>query len=137
MAKREYKNWALATAIVIAFVILPFKDAFAVPSFARQTGMECIACHTVFPELTPLGRSFKIGGYLMSTSNKAYEFPPPLAGMAQISYSHTDKAQPPGSIEDNWATRITSGQNDVLSTPQHILWWASFIQCRSLCARHL
>ncbi len=120
MAKRGFENWALATAILLVFIILPFKDAFAVPSFARQTGMECTACHTVFPELTPLGRSFKIGGYLMSTSKKAYEFPPPLAGMAQISFSHTDKAQPPGSIEDNWATRITSGQNDVLNVPQQL-----------------
>ena len=120
MAKRGFENWALAAAILLVFIILPFKDAFAVPSFARQTGMECTACHTVFPELTPLGRSFKLGGYLMSTSDKAYEFPPPLAGMAQISYSHTHRAQPPGSIQDNWATRITSGQNDVLNIPQQL-----------------
>jgi len=120
MAKKRFEKWLLATAILIAFIILPFKDALAVPSFARQTGMECTACHTVFPELTPLGRSFKIGGYLMNTSDKAYEFPPPLAGMAQISYSHTDRSQPPGSIENNWATRITSGQNDVLSIPQQL-----------------
>jgi hypothetical protein len=121
MAKKRFEHCALAMAIiVVASIILPFKDAFAVPSFARQTGMECTACHTVFPELTPLGRSFKIGGYLMSTSNKAYEFPPPLAGMAQISFSHTDKAQPQGSIDDNWATRITSGQNDVLNIPQQL-----------------
>jgi hypothetical protein len=120
MAKKSFKNWVFATSILVAFIILPFKDALAVPSFARQTGMECTACHTVFPELTPLGRSFKIGGYLMSTSNKAYEFPPPLAGMAQISYSQTHRAQPQGSIDDNWATRITSGRNDVLNIPQQL-----------------
>jgi len=34
----------------------------AVPSFARQTGMACAACHTVFPELTPFGREFKLNG---------------------------------------------------------------------------
>ena len=27
--------------------------SFAVPSYARQTGLACQACHTVFPELTP------------------------------------------------------------------------------------
>jgi hypothetical protein len=120
MAKNRFENWALAAAILVVFIILPFKDASAVPSFARQTGMECTACHTVFPELTPLGRAFKIGGYLMSTSDKAYDFPPPLAGMAQISYSQTHRPQPPGSIDDNWATRITSGQNDVLNIPQQL-----------------
>ncbi len=37
----------------------------AVPSFARQTGMTCAACHTVFPELTPFGREFKLNGYVL------------------------------------------------------------------------
>ena len=46
-----------------------------------------LQCHTVFPELTPFGRLFKLGGYTMSKSSKPYEFPPPLAGMAQISYT--------------------------------------------------
>ncbi|MDE2137674.1 MAG: hypothetical protein KGJ68_09575, partial [Gammaproteobacteria bacterium] len=40
--------------------------ALAVPSFARQTGMACEACHTVFPELTHFGRVFKANGYILS-----------------------------------------------------------------------
>lgn len=28
-------------------------EAGAVPAFARQTGMACMACHVSFPELTP------------------------------------------------------------------------------------
>src|ERR1700674_5089547 len=40
--------------------------AHAVPSFARQTGMACEACHTVFPELTHFGRIFKASGYLLA-----------------------------------------------------------------------
>jgi hypothetical protein len=46
----------------------------AIPSFARQTGMKCNECHTVFPELTPFGRLFKLGGYVMSKSGKSYDF---------------------------------------------------------------
>src|SRR5665647_954199 len=65
-------------------LLLPFNSAQAVPSFARQTGMSCNECHTVFPELTPFGRIFKLGGYVMSKTGKQYEFPPPLAGMAQV-----------------------------------------------------
>jgi len=30
--------------------------ALAVPSYARQTGMDCTAYHIAFPELTPFGR---------------------------------------------------------------------------------
>ena len=26
------------------------------PSFSRQTGLACNACHTTFPQLTPFGR---------------------------------------------------------------------------------
>lgn len=44
--------------------------AWAVPSFARQTGMACAACHTVFPELTPFGRMFKASGYVLSNLKK-------------------------------------------------------------------
>ncbi|MBI2779277.1 MAG: hypothetical protein HYX62_05795 [Gammaproteobacteria bacterium] len=39
--------------------------AQAVPIFGRQTGMECSACHTIFPQLTPFGREFKLGGYVI------------------------------------------------------------------------
>jgi hypothetical protein len=44
----------------------------AVPSFARQTGMACSACHSQhFPVLNSFGRSFKAGGYtLMGTQGK-------------------------------------------------------------------
>ena len=40
--------------------------AQALPSFSRQTGMACATCHTQAfgPNLTPMGRQFKLGGYL-------------------------------------------------------------------------
>jgi hypothetical protein len=41
--------------------------AWAVPSFARQTGMACEACHTVFPELTHFGRMFKANALRSTT----------------------------------------------------------------------
>jgi hypothetical protein len=92
----------------------------AVPSFARQTGMQCSMCHTVFPELTPFGRYFKLTGYTISKSTKPYELPPPLAGLLQLSYSHFNKDLPRGSIKDNWATHVTSTDNNVLSLPQEM-----------------
>lgn len=41
------------------------EPANALPSFARQTGQPCGACHTDFPGLTPFGRQFKLGGYTL------------------------------------------------------------------------
>lgn len=40
--------------------------AYAVPSFARQTGLSCNACHTAPPELTAFGRNFKLRGYVLT-----------------------------------------------------------------------
>ncbi len=60
----------LAVALIIALpaILLMAGNARAVPSFARQTGLACSACHTVYPELTPMGRRFKLGGYTLTNT---------------------------------------------------------------------
>src|ERR1700722_2139691 len=85
--------------------------SWAVPSFARQTGMACAACHTVFPELTPFGREFKLNGYVLDNIKQvtgidsadrqtlALNSLPPLSLMAQISYTHTGTARPDSAIK--------------------------------------
>ena len=120
MADNRRIKLFVTVSLVFMSIMFCLKDASAVPSFARQTGFDCHACHTTFPELTPLGRSFKLGGYLISKSEKPFEFPPPLAGMVQMSYSHTDRSQPKDAFDDNWATRITSRGNNVISIPQQM-----------------
>jgi hypothetical protein len=47
--------------------------AYAVPSYARQTGLACEACHTVFPQLTPFGRAFKASGYTLFNTLKVQD----------------------------------------------------------------
>jgi hypothetical protein len=100
--------------LLLAAVILTFcpREARAVPSYARQTGMSCTACHTVWPELTPFGRTFKLTGYTMSKSGKKYQFPPPVAGMFQASFTHTRKPQPDSTAPFN------SSANDNVNLPQ-------------------
>jgi len=36
------------------------------PSYARQTGLACSACHYQFLMLTPFGRKFKLNGYTLT-----------------------------------------------------------------------
>lgn len=36
------------------------------PSYARQTGLACSACHYQFLTLTPFGRTFKLNGYTLT-----------------------------------------------------------------------
>jgi len=47
--------------------------------------MSCTVCHTVFPELTPFGRAFKLDGYTFSTTSESKPWRPPLAAMFQAS----------------------------------------------------
>lgn len=54
-----------AMLLFMAFLTTPV-SVQAVPSFARQTGLSCTVCHTVFPELTSFGRQFKLNGYTMT-----------------------------------------------------------------------
>ena len=47
-------------------LFLQVPTASAIPSYARQTGYPCKSCHYMPPELTPLGRAFKLNGYTMA-----------------------------------------------------------------------
>src|SRR5947209_20434033 len=87
---------ALTVAVVFLFgnLFISLRSARAVPSFARQTGLSCTACHTEFPILTEYGRQFKLGGYTMSSGESTI---PPLAVMLQPSFTYTNKNQPGGA----------------------------------------
>jgi hypothetical protein len=54
----------LVASLCVALLSTPH-EANAVPSYSRQTGLACSSCHTNPPELTPLGRTFKLNGYTM------------------------------------------------------------------------
>ena len=47
--------------------------AKALPSYARQTGLACNACHYAPPELNPAGRLFKLLAYVDRTKNSNIE----------------------------------------------------------------
>lgn len=56
----------LGAVLSVLGLMLPDK-AHAVPAFARQTGMPCVACHFQnFPTLNSFGRSFRAGGYTLT-----------------------------------------------------------------------
>ena len=85
-----------------------------VPSFSRQTGLACSACHYQFPALTPFGRQFKLNGYTLSgmpgivqpgdsagKESLRLASIPPVAAMIVTSVTQTRTAQP-GT--QNWTT---------------------------------
>jgi hypothetical protein len=96
--------------VALLFVsIVAATKSFALPSFARQTGFECVACHVSWPELTAVGRQFKLGGYTLIKESGAdarpllsldKDTPPPLipfAAFAQASMTRTAKTDTAGA----------------------------------------
>ena len=61
---RRYNVLSLSLALVAG--LLTCGHAWAVPSFARQTGLSCNVCHSNPPELTAFGRKFKLDGYVLT-----------------------------------------------------------------------
>ncbi len=117
------KSWSAVLAGLGLLLLLP-TAANAVPSFARQTGMACMACHTVFPELTHFGRMFKANGYTLDnlkqvrglTADKeellSIAQQPPISAMAQVSMTSTKTALPDSTGMDGLA------QNGTVSFPE-------------------
>lgn len=73
-------------------------DAWAVPSFSRQTGQECASCHVggYGPALTPFGMRFKLGGYV-DTDGIGTKVP--LSAMVNGTFTRTTKGQEGGAAE--------------------------------------
>jgi hypothetical protein len=105
--------WIVAVACFLTIAHVP--PAEALPSFARQTGQPCGACHTDFAGLTPFGRLFKIGGYTMGGGhyrttpfsfddvgkNGEKSWVPPISMMSIIGFTHTQAPQAPPTAPFN------------------------------------
>jgi hypothetical protein len=90
-----------------------------VPSFSRQTGLPCSACHYQFPQLTPFGRLFKLNAYS-------------LVGLKPIVEPNAKKKSPlfllpipPLSVmlvasETHLTARLPGAQNDATQFPQQL-----------------
>ena len=109
------KRWAVACMLTAAALFLPVPEVQAVPSFARQTGMDCTTCHMSWLELTNVGRRFKLGGYqLMKAMPEDAERPLvtfnfednppliPLAAWAQVSLTNTKDTSSAGTSSSDY-----------------------------------
>jgi hypothetical protein len=117
-------------ASVIAAVTFA-SEASALPVFARQTGMECAACHFQhFPLLTAFGRAFKTGAFTMIGSQAKVEgtdlsIPVVVnaAVLTSMGYEKTNATQDPaaggaktspgGSLTGAFYTPATGGETSL------------------------
>ena len=77
-----------------------------IPSFSRQTGLPCSACHNPFPRLNSFGRMYKLNGYTLTglqvvttgdTGKRQVlklDLIPPISAMLLTSLTQTAKVQP-------------------------------------------
>lgn len=108
---RKFAALAVTGAALLIGTVNP---AQALPSYARQTGMDCAACHvgSFGPQLTPKGIAFKLGGYSDTGGDPGVKLP--LSAMVVGTYSHTAKplAEDPGPNDgsnNNLALQEVSG----------------------------
>jgi len=126
----------LISAAAVVFVLAGFltigfaPPAQALPSFARQTGQPCGACHTDFFGLTPYGRRFKIGGYTYGggkyrtnpfsddtdKNGEKKKWVPPISMMSVIGFTHTQTPTLPSP------SAPYSANDNVVVSPLSFFW---------------
>ncbi|MEP6540160.1 MAG: hypothetical protein ABJF23_32835, partial [Bryobacteraceae bacterium] len=101
---------------LLVLVVTLSPEAKAVPSFTRQTGLQCNVCHSNPPELTAFGRKFKLEGYTLTKPDTTIEDQDkdlklnrnvPISIMILLSNTTTDK-------------RVPNAQNSTAGFPQAI-----------------
>jgi hypothetical protein len=99
----QIPRWA---ALCVFLWSLP--QAYGLPSFARQTGQKCAACHVGgdWPQLTPWGRFFKLSGYTagrgLVDKEGGIRVPVGLFGQAGLTWAaHANDSQGQTVITEN------------------------------------
>jgi len=93
----------VASIIAGAVLLATQRSAQAVPAFATQTGQACTACHVgaYGPQLTPLGRAFKINGYTQR-GGQGWQAQVPFSMMAMGSFTHVGKDYPADQVPHHY-----------------------------------
>ena len=101
---RIWSKLLAVLALAIVGLLLADPPAKALPSFAAQTGQPCTACHIggYGPQLTPLGRAFKIGGYTQR-GGEGWQSYVPFSAMVLTSFNNTNAGVPTDQITPHYA----------------------------------
>ncbi|MBF0628705.1 MAG: cytochrome C [Magnetococcales bacterium] len=91
-----FRAWGISAGAFLLAHVFTLSSAEAVPSYARQTGQNCAACHvgSYGPQLTPYGIKFKLEGYTDTDGKSGHV---PLSAMALGTWTHTKADQPGGA----------------------------------------
>jgi hypothetical protein len=118
----------LLPPILLAVLLLRPGSALAVPSFGEQTGQPCASCHVgaFGPQLNQFGRDFKLNGYVAS-DGKSHGLP--VAAFTQLSFTHTDAAQPgPAAPDFGNNNNFAIDQTSLFYAGRITSWLGAFVQ---------
>ena len=107
---KKFHNRGSLTSYLLGLLTLTMlvisDSANALPTFARQTGQSCVACHAggQYPELTPYGRLFKLTGYTLGERPLV-----PISVMGVASYTKTINADPSSDFPKNAVALFQTG----------------------------
>lgn len=117
---KKYIALTVFSLVVFALFGAFPEESSAVPSFARQFGKPCSACHTMWPRLNVTGRDFKLTGYtdtaedyprLEKDNLDLLRYSPLSLSIISLPYSKDDTAKAETLIPDEvalfYAGRIT------------------------------
>jgi hypothetical protein len=90
-----------------------------VPSFARQTGLACSACHYQFLMLTPFGRKFKLNGYTLTKQPDLTESDSANGGRLGLTPFSMLSAMVTAGVTHT-KDKVPGTQNDVAALPQEL-----------------
>ncbi len=93
--------------------------AHGVPSYARQTGLACSACHYQFLTLTPFGRKFKLNGYTLTNLVTLVEKDSTNGGRLNLSPTSMLSAMVTASVTHT-NDDLPDTQNDAAALPQEL-----------------
>jgi hypothetical protein len=102
-----------------AYVAAHATTGVVVPSFARQTGLACSACHYQFLQLTPFGRKFKLNGYTMGNKPAITETDSSNGGKLGLNPFSLLSAMLTAGITHT-KSDVPGTQNDATALPQEL-----------------
>jgi hypothetical protein len=90
-----------------------------IPSFARQTGLACSACHYQFLALTPFGRKFKLEGYTLANRAPITETDSTNGGRLGLNPASMVSAMATAGLTHT-QDPLPDAQNDAVALPQEL-----------------
>ncbi len=95
MRKRLPSFISLGLIVGMVVMLAPSREVSAIPSFAREHGLKCSACHLAFPRLNEFGMEFKQRGFRLPGKEGTFVWDQktfPISGVvvARLRISHRD-----------------------------------------------